>query len=189
MRRGNRGRRLGGAAVCACALALSILALGCGGSDPSGSAATAAAKDTSSGPTEAILQPVGNSGVSGKVVYVKPSSGLPLMKIRLQGVRKAVGEAQYFIWQLASRHDMTSFASYHVPRGTSLSVNLEPNPESLAWLEDGSKTKMLITRIENDDRFFAAEERAGSPGDPPMIGTPVARGAFTGPLVGPAGSG
>lgn len=181
--------RQGLVAICACALALSASVLGCGNGDSSAGAAPASTSGTDSGPTEATLRPVGGSGVSGKVVYVKQSSGLPLVKIRLTGVRRAVGEAQYFIWQMSSRHDMVSFASYHVPNGNSLSVNLEPNPEGLYWLEDGSTTQMLITRIENDDRFFASEERSGKAGDPAEIGTPVARGRFTGPLVGPAGPG
>lgn len=109
---------------------------------------------------------------------------MPLMKIRLQDLKKATGEAQYFIWQMGDRHHMTSFASYHVPHGTTLSVNLEPSPESLGWLEEGSKTQMLITRIENDDVFFASQEDWPNAEDPTEIGAPVARGTFVGPLVG-----
>lgn len=130
------------------------------------------------------MRPVAGSGVSGKVDYVKQPSGQPMMKIRLQGVHKAVGETQYFIWQMGSRHNMTSFASYFVPHGSTLSVNLEPNFESLAWLEDGSTTRMLITRVQNDDRYFASQGHWPSATDPTEIGTPVARGTFSGPLVG-----
>jgi hypothetical protein len=108
------------------------------------------------------------------------------MKIRLQGVHKATGETQYFIWQMGSRHHMTSFASYHVPHGGRLSVNLEPNAESLGWLKEGSKTQMLITRVANDDDFFASQEDWANAEDPTEIGVPVARGAFTGSLVGAA---
>lgn len=170
------------AALAGCALAL--VAAGCGSSGSSDTNAAATVKGPTSGPTQATLHSVGDSGVSGKVVYVKQPSGMPLMKIRLQGVHKATGEAQYFIWQMGSRHNMTSFASYHVPHGSRLWVNLEPSPESLSWLKDGSKTQMLITRVENDDRFFASQEQWPSAEDPTEIGVPVARGTFAGPLVG-----
>lgn len=49
---------------------------------------------------------------------------------------------------------MTSFASYHVPHGTRLPVDLEPGLESLGWLNDGSKTQMLISLVKNDDVFL-----------------------------------
>jgi len=126
--------------------------------------------------------------VTGTVVYVKRSSGLPLMKISMSGLEQATGEKQYLLWQMGSRHNMVSFASYHVPNGGKLSVNLEPNPESLSFLEDGSTTEFLVTKINNDDRFFAATEKAPSASDPAQIGEPVARGTFTGPLVGSEGS-
>ncbi len=125
--------------------------------------------------------------MTGTVVYVKQASGLPLMRIKLKGLERARGEKQYFIWQMGSRHNMVSFASYHVPNGEELSVNLEPNPESLSFLEDGSTTEFLVTKVNNDDRFFTAAEEAPSATDPVQIGEPVARGSFTGPLVGSAG--
>jgi hypothetical protein len=173
------------AALGACVLALA--AAGCGSDGSSGSNAAATVRNVESGPTQASLHPIGNSGVSGKVVYVEQPSGMPLMKIRLQGVHKATGETQYFIWQMGSRDHMTSFASYHVLHGSRLSVNLEPSPESLAWLKDGSKTQMLITWVENDDRYFASQEHSTDAEDPTEIGVPVARGTFTGQLVGPRG--
>lgn len=166
---------------------LGLLLAGCGGE--SGSAtADATAKARPSGPTEAALRELGGSGVSGTVVYVKQSSGLPMMKIRLKGLERATGEKQYFMWQMGSRHNMVSFASYHVPDGGKLSVNLEPNPESLSFLEDESTTEFLVTKVNNDDRFFEALEKAPSASDPAQIGEPVARGTFTGPLVGSKGS-
>lgn len=173
-----------GTAIGVCTLVVWVLAAGCGGGAPAGSNAAATTKSPDKGPTEAVLHPLKGSGVSGKVVYVKQRTGMPLAKIRLEGLEKATGETQYFLWQLGSRHNMVSPASYHVPHGDRLSVNLEPSPEGLAWLEDGSTTEFLVTKIENDDAYFASRERASSASDPAMIGTPVARGAFSGPLVG-----
>jgi hypothetical protein len=122
--------------------------------------------------------------VTGTVVYVRRGSGLPVVKIRLKGLERATGEKQYFMWQMGSRDNMVSIASYHVPGGDELSVHLEPNPESLSFLEDGTTTEFLVTKVLNDDRFFAAQEKAPSASEPAVIGEPVARGAFTGPLAG-----
>lgn len=172
-------------ALGAFALVLALVAFGCGSS--TGSDTATAETDPparSSGPTKAVLKSLADSGVTGTVVYEKRSAGLPVMKIRLSGLERATGEKQYFIWQMGSRHNMVSFASYHVPKGGKLSVNLEPNPESLSFLEDGSTTEFLVTKVLNDDRFFEAEEKAPSATDPAQIGEPVARGTFTGPLVG-----
>jgi len=166
---------------------VALLLAGCGDSGSGSATADATTKAHPSGPTEAVLRELGGSGVSGTVLYVKQSSGLPMMKIQLKGLERATGEKQYFMWQMESRHNMVSFASYHVPDGGTLSVNLEPNPESLSFLEDGSTTEFLVTKVNNDDRFFEASEKAPSASDPAQIGEPVARGTFTGPLVGPAG--
>jgi len=168
----------------ACALLLVVMAIGCGSTGSNAATADNDPAGWDSGPTKAVLKPLGNSGVTGTVVYVKQGSALPVMKIRLKGLERATGEKQYFIWQMGSRHNMVSFASYHVPKGGKLSVDLEPNPESLSFLEDGSTTEFLVTKVLNDDRFFEAEEKAPSATDPAQIGEPVARGTFTGALVG-----
>lgn len=179
------GKSWSAAALVACLLALP--AAGCGRSGSSESTAAATVEHVESGPTQAALHPVGDSGVWGKVVYAEKSPEVPLMKIRLTGVKKATGETQYFIWQMGDRHHMTSLASYYVPHGTKLSVNLEPGSESLGWLEDESKTQMLITWVKNDDVFIASQAHWTSAEDPTEIGVPVARGTFTGPLVGTTG--
>lgn len=174
-------------ALGACVLVFTLVAVGCGSSTGSDTAtAETDPPSRGSGPTKAVLKSLADSGVTGTVVYEKQSSGLPVMKIRLSGLERATGEKQYFIWQMGSRHNMVSFASYHVPKGGKLAVDLEPNPESLSFLEDGSTTEFLVTKVFSDDRFFAAEEKAPSASDPAEIGEPVARGAFTGPLVGSA---
>jgi hypothetical protein len=180
----GRGRIWLKAALGVCALTLAVIVLGCGDSTPADTATAETSPVDRSGPTEAVLNSLNDSGVTGTVVYVKQSSGLPVMKIRLSGLESAGGEKQYFMWQMGSRHNMVSFASYHVPKSGKLSVDLEPNPESLSFLEDGSTTEFLVTKVLNDDRFFAAQERAPSASEPAVIGEPVARGPFTGPLVG-----
>ncbi len=162
--------------------------LGCGGgSSESSNAAVTTTGERESGPTEAVLREVGGSGVSGTVVYVKrEESALPLVKVRLQGLERARGDKQYFLWQLASRQDMVNIATYNVPNGGRLSVSLEPSPFSLSLLEEGSTTEFLVTKIHNNDRYYEAMEKEPDPRNPALIGVPVARGTFTGPLVGAA---
>src|SRR6476620_10197025 len=103
---GAQGGMAAVAAIAACMLVAIGVASGCGSSDPGGSNAAATTKSRDSGPTEAVLNSLNGSGVSGKVVYVKQKTGLPLVKIRLHGLENATGETQYFLWQLESRHDM-----------------------------------------------------------------------------------
>lgn len=181
----------------AAALALAAVLAGCGGGSSGSNAAgttQGAAREESAasergsgatGPTKAILHPLGDSGVTGTVLFVKQAqTGFPLLKVRLRGVRRATGETQYALWQLGSRRNMVSLATYHVPHGSTLSEELEANPEVVQFLEDGSTTEMLITKVPNDDYLFKTEERATDATDPPYIGQPVARGAYRGPLVG-----
>lgn len=171
-------------------LAVPALILGCGSGTPSSTnaaATTSPAKSRETGPTEAVLHPVGASQASGRVVYVKKSPGEPLLKIRAEGLEPVAGERQYVIWQMASRHHMLSFATYYVGKDGRLSENLEPNPESLAFLEEGSTTQFLITKIDNDDALREAMWEAPNYLDPPFIGKRILQGTFTGPLVGAQG--
>jgi hypothetical protein len=183
MRVFRRGKRSAIALLSACALAF---AAGCGSSDSSGSNAAATVKKDESAPAQVSLHPVRGSGVSGKLLLTQPPGTL-LVKVQLQGLQKAKGLNQYMIWQMGSRHNMTFYKSYPVPHGGTLSASFEPTAQFLDWIKDGSKTQILVTRVKDVDLFLLAMEHWPKPSDPTEIGTPVARGEFTGPLVGTAG--
>jgi len=166
------------------ALLLVILATGCGGSGSSDpAAAAAAAQSIESGPTEAALHPVGDGEAQGRIVYVKKPPRGGLLKIRLKGLEPISGEKQYVVWLMSARDDMVCLATYYVGRDEKLFANLEPNPIHLRTLEDGSKTQVLITKVNSDDRLREAIDEAPDAYNPTLIGDPLLRGVMSGPLV------
>jgi len=178
------------------ALVAALVMAGCGGSDSEeagGSTDTVAAteaaettKQPESGPTEADLEPVGDNTASGTARYkIKPNS-TPVLQLRLKGLDPVSGNSQYSIWMVGSRHDMVTIATYYVGKSGRLSQDLR-NVESFVFVEDGSKTQILITKVNDANRLREAMSESSDPWDPPLIGEPVLRGDFTGAFVGSAG--
>jgi hypothetical protein len=189
MRRSSHLKRsLGGLLLAGALLA------GCGGGDggqtnvaASGTDANAseAPKSTGTGPTEADLRPVGGSKASGTVLYKKTPSGMPLLKIRLTGLVPTTREEKYVIWQAGSPHDMVPLATYVVKGNGELNENLKAGFESLAFLEDGSRTEMIVSKVGDDDPWREGLGQGGQgPYDPAVKGQFVLRGPITGSLVG-----
>jgi len=129
---------------------------------------------------------VGDSKASGTVLYKKTPSGMPLLKIRAEGLKPISGEEKYVIWQISSRHDMVPIAGYQVGSDGKLDVNLKAGFESLAFLEDGSRTELLISYVDVDDRWRNAlgQGPTHTTYDPGVPGRFILRGPFTGSLVG-----
>lgn len=177
-------------------LIMTVLAVGCGGSgsdEDTGSTdsvkATEAAETTQkpeSGPTEAVLEPVGDNTASGTARYLLRPNSTPVLQLRAKGLDRATGERQYSVWAVGDRHDMVMLAAYYVSKSGRLSQDLK-NVESYVFVEDESKTELLITKVNNDDRVREALWESENPWDPPLIGEPVLRGTFTGSFVGSAG--
>lgn len=175
-------------------LAAALIA-GCGGGNGGQTNAATPASDTNgqgaaanihtSGPTEADLHPAGNSNASGTVLYKKTPAGTPLLKIELKGLSATTGEEKYVIWQASSPHDMVPLATYTVTGDGKLSENLQASYESLAFLEDGSRTELVVTKVKDDDPWREGLGRGGhGPYDPAVPGTVILQGPFTGSLVG-----
>lgn len=192
----NRLRRTGtGAArlLLICALSGAFIA-GCGGggSDSGTSVAetveqestTTAASQRTSGPTRAVLQPVGDDTASGVISFRKKPDGTPVIKVRLVGLRPASDGTRYVIWQLGSRHDMVVVAGYLARGDGRISRKIETATEPFVFIEAGTKTEMLVTEMFSSQwqNVFAGE----NPWDPPVIGSPLLRGPITGSLVGAA---
>jgi hypothetical protein len=178
-------------AVVACALAIAALA-GCGGgsSDDGTSVAETAAESTTtpqrtSGPTRAVLKPIDDSKASGTIAYTKKPDGTPLIKVRLEGLEPISGEEQYVIWQLGSRHDMLPVASYYAGKDGRVTEDIESSYEPFQFLEDGSKTEILVTYVAQDDDWREGLS-GGSQGswDPLVVGKHLLQGPITGSLVG-----
>lgn len=164
-------------------------AAGCGSSDSAGTnafEATEAAetpKGGESGPTEAVLEPLDGESPTGTARFLTRPQNTPVLQIEAEGLEPAHGASRYMIWIVGNRHDMVSLAGFHVGADGRLSRKID-NGESHSFVEDGTKTELLITKVDNIESVSRGIAEADSPWDPPEIGKPVLHGNFEGALVG-----
>jgi hypothetical protein len=175
--------------IACCAIALPALTAGCGSDSDSTAVVdtaktTEAEKEVESGPTKAVLHPVGASKASGTVLYVKKASGIGLLKVSLRALEPLPQGGQYVLWLLASRHSMVPLSTYPVESDGRLDEDVVANPVFLGSIEDGSKTHFLVTGTDSAAEHEKSLGGGDTPYDPPYIGKPVLRGTFTGPLAG-----
>jgi len=178
---------LAGALVCA------ALVSGCGGStstdeSPGTAEATEAAetrRKVHPGETEALLEPAGESSARGTARYQTRPDNTPVLHVEASGLEPVSGASRYAIWMYGDRHDMVNLAAFQVDEDGRLSRQLE-TPESYAFVEDGSKTELLVTKVDNIDKIGEGIAESGDPWDPPIIGETVLEGTFEGPFVGSA---
>lgn len=173
-------------------LALAALVPGCGGGESSqetaGTATTANAtspRNVNPGPTEAVLQPVGDGKGAGTVRYLKTSAAGEF-RVQLRGLRPLPQGGQYFLWMVGSRHDMVPVTTFFVKSDGKFSATFAPNPLRISEIEEGTKTDLLVTSTDNHPEKLEVMEAGGGSYDPAVIGTPVLQGSFTGSLVGEA---
>jgi hypothetical protein len=182
----------------AAALAAAVFLAGCGGSNSSSSdepsrafEATEAAETTprrQPGPTEAQLEPIGDSSAEGIARYqIRPGS-TPVLHIEAEGLEPISEASRYAIWIVGNRHDMVNLADFQVGKDGHLARTLE-TPESYIFVEEGGKTELLLTRIDNLGQIREGISESIDPWDPPLIGDPVLSGTFEGSFVASAGSG
>ncbi|HET9198304.1 MAG TPA: hypothetical protein VFN92_08640 [Solirubrobacterales bacterium] len=131
----------------------------------------------------AVLHPLGNVKASGTARYLKRPDGTPLIKLRVEGLEPVSGDRQYVVWQKRSRNDMILLATWFVGEDRRLNETWSPNFASLQYLELGLRTKLLITKVEFNDRLY---ERPATDNSyiHSFIGRPVLEGDFEGALVG-----
>jgi hypothetical protein len=176
-------------------LALAALVSGCGGSSSTDVSATAveATEATETrrkvhpGETEALLEPTKESSAQGTARYqIRPDS-TPVLHIEAVGLEPVSGKSRYAIWIVGDRHDMVNLAGFQVGEDGRLSRRLEV-PESYIFVEEGSKTELLVTKVDDIAQVGQGISESSDPWDPPIIGEPVLQGTFEGPFVGSAGS-
>lgn len=131
----------------------------------------------------AVLHPVGDIEATGTARYLKEPDGSPLMRLRVQGLEPVSGDRQYVVWQKHSRDDMYLLATWTVGKDGRLVETWSPNFASLQYLERGLRTKLLITKVELNDRLYEPPASDDSYKHT-YIGRPVLEGSFTGALVG-----
>jgi hypothetical protein len=188
-------KKLGLRAYLVGAVALVALVSGCGGSSSTDGNATAVEatepvetrRKVHPGETEALLEPTGENPAQGTARYQIRPNGTPVLHIEAAGLEPVSGKSRYAIWIVGDRHDMVNLAGFQVDEDGRLSRQLE-TPESYLFVEEGSKTELLVTKV--DDIYQVGRGISGSsdPWDPPLIGEPVLQGTFEGPFVGSDGA-
>jgi hypothetical protein len=111
-----------------------------------------------------------------------------LLHVELQGLKSLPDGGQYVLWLMASRHSMVPLATYPPEKGGTLSQTWQPNSGHSASIENGSKTRFMVTKTMSAPEKEKTLEGGDVPYDPPYIGDPILRGTFVGPLVGSANS-
>jgi hypothetical protein len=181
-------------AYLAAALVLAALVSGCGGSSSTdGGAAEVEATEpvetrrkVHPGETEALLEPIGDSSTQGTARYqIRPNS-TPVLHIEAAELEPVSGQSRYAIWIVGDRHDMVNLAAFQVGGDGRLSRQIE-TPESYGFVEDGSKTELLVTKVDDINKVGEGISESSDPWDPPLIGEPVLQGTFEGPFVESAG--
>jgi hypothetical protein len=167
-------------------LIAAVLAAGCGGSSETVTVTVEAAQ-AELGPTEAVLKPVGDQSATGTARYSLNPSRIPALKVDIEGLSPTSGKQRYGVWMYGNRHDMVMLGAFQVKGDGKLSRGFE-TVESYTFIEEGSKTELLVTMIGDVDRVSEGIAEDGSPWDPATIGQPVLRGEFEGPFVGSASS-
>lgn len=186
-------RKLGLRGYLASALLLAVLVSGCGGSS-STAASTTAVEATETveprrkvhpGETEALLEPTGDSSAQGTARYQTRPAGTPVLHIEASELEPVSGNSRYAIWIVGDRHDMVNLAGFQVGEDGHLSRRLE-TPESYIFVEEGSKTELLVTKVDDINQVGIGISESSDPWDPPLIGEPILQGTFEGPFVGSA---
>jgi hypothetical protein len=170
----------------ASALIAAVLASGCGGSTETVTVTVEAAQ-AESGPTEAVLEPVGDQSATGTARYSLNPNRIPALQVELEGLTPTKGSQRYGVRMYGDRHDMVMLGAFEVKGDGKLSRGFE-TLEAYTFVEEGSKTELLITEISDVDQVSEGIAEDGSPWDPATIGQPVLRGKFEGPFVDSASS-
>jgi len=176
-------------------LACVLLAAGCGGSGSTGDGdtgnaveATEAAATTpqrETGPTEAILKSAGDTGAAGAARYQLRPNSTPIFHLEMRGLAPTTGKKGYRLWMFGDRHDMVGLATFKVGKTGRISYKSE-TVESHVFVEEGTKTVLLVTKVDSIEHLREALLKSDEPWDPLYIGEPVLRGTFEGALVGSA---
>jgi hypothetical protein len=165
------------------ASAIAVLVGGCGGSSVTTVTVEATEPAETAQPTEAVLEPVGDQNASGIALYSLNPSRIPALQVDLEGLEPVSGAARYAIWMYGNRHDLVILGAFQTDKQGKISARFE-STEAYSFVEEGTKTELLVTKLGNTDRVTEGIAEANSPWDPPSIGERILQGKFEGPFVG-----
>ncbi|MGN6257718.1 MAG: hypothetical protein ACTHN3_08225 [Solirubrobacterales bacterium] len=135
--------------------------------------------------TKAELNPVDGSEASGLAVFGRVKKKLAL-QVFAQGLEPTGKSEGYTIWLAASETKMLPLASTEVGKDGKISAQVEVPVEVLAYLANETFDQIAITRTDNSQLEASLAEATKEKKAPVYTGTPVLRGAVTGPIVGAA---
>jgi hypothetical protein len=135
--------------------------------------------------TKAVLNPVDGSEAKGLAIFGRVKKKLAL-QVFAQGLEKTEKGERYTVWLAASETKMLPLASIEVGKSGKISAQVGVPVEILAYLANETFDQIALTKTDVS-RLEASLAQATKEKQAPLYtGTPVLRGAVTGPIVGAA---
>jgi hypothetical protein len=135
--------------------------------------------------TKAVLNPVDGSEASGLAVFGRVKKSLAL-QVYAQGLEKTESGEGYTVWLAASESKMLPLASTAVGKDGKISAQVEVPVEVLAYLANETFDQIAITKTDESQLKASLAQATKEKKAPAYTGTPVLRGAVTGPIIGAA---
>jgi hypothetical protein len=135
--------------------------------------------------TKAALKPVDGSEASGLAVFGRVKKRLAL-QVLAQGLEPTGKGDGYTIWLAASESKMLPLASTSVKEDGKISAQIEVPVEVLAYLANETFDQITVTRTDDSQLEASLAQATKAKKAPAYTGTPVLRGAVTGPIIGAA---
>ena len=135
--------------------------------------------------TKAVLNPVDGSGATGVAVFGRVKKSLAL-QVFAQGLEETEAGEGYTVWLAASESKMLPLASAGVGKDGKISAQVEVPVEVLAYLANETFDQITITKTDESQLKASLAQATKEKKAPVYTGTPVLRGAVTGPIVGAA---
>ncbi len=135
--------------------------------------------------TKAVLNPVDGSEASGLAIFGRVKKKLAL-QVYAQGLEKTGEGEAYTVWLAASENKMLPLASTPVEQSGRISAQVEVPVEVLAYLANETFDQIAITKTDDSQLEASLGAATKEKQAPSYTGTPVLRGAVTGPIIGAA---
>lgn len=132
--------------------------------------------------TKAVLNPVDGSEASGLAIFGRVKKSLAL-QLYAQGLEKTGDGEAYTVWLAASEDKMLPLASTPVEQDGKISAQVEVPVEVLAYLANETFDQIAITKTDDSQLEASLGTATKEKKAPTYTGTPVLRGAVTGPVI------
>jgi hypothetical protein len=135
--------------------------------------------------TKAVLNPVDGSEASGLAIFGRVKKSLAL-QVYAQGLEQTEAGEGYTVWLAASESKMLPLASTAVGKEGKISAQVEVPVEVLAYLANETFDQIAVTKTDESQLKASLAQATKQKQAPAYTGTPILRGAVTGPIIGAA---